>query len=308
VVCAICSAEAVAAELAAHPADVVFMIHHETTAGIINPVSEIAAVLQKGEIFVVDSMSGFGGLPITLSRVDFMVSSANKCIPGVPGFAFALARKEALLATAGNARSVALDLLAQYEGFAKNGQFRFTPPTHALLAFSTALDEHTARGGVAAAFARFTENQSIITAGLALHGFATFIRPELQSPIITAFEYGAPTSSNPQPASKERSSLSNSPPQRSWLLAYPMVVLSPMPSSQGTQLPTSTLTSFTMRSRAMDLSSTPEKCQTVSAFGWATLVKSSRPTVRHLLAQLLQPHSRPVGSRRWALSPQRRRV
>eukprot|EP00038_Savillea_parva_P012541 m.205358 g.205358 ORF g.205358 m.205358 type:complete len:743 (+) comp22903_c0_seq1:64-2292(+) len=186
------SADAVAEELAAHPADVVFMIHHETTAGIINPVSDIAQVLTHNEIFVVDSMSGFGGLPLSLDRVDFMVSSANKCIPGVPGFAFALARREALLATEGNARSLALDLLDQWRGFEKNGQFRFTPPTHALLAFSEALREHKARGGVAANHARFTENQAIITKGLAQHGFHTFIRPELQSPIITAFEYPSP--------------------------------------------------------------------------------------------------------------------
>ena len=113
----------VAAELAEHPADVVLMVHHETTCGIVNDVEAIGAVLQKGEVFVVDAMSGFGGIPLDLTKagVDFMVSSANKCIPGVPGFAYAIAKRESLLATEGNARSLALDLLAQWKGFNKNG-------------------------------------------------------------------------------------------------------------------------------------------------------------------------------------------
>ena len=186
------SPDMVASELHDNPVDVVFMVHHETTCGIINDVSGVASKLNNGEIFVVDSMSGFGGIPIDLSRVDFMVSSANKCIPGVPGFAFTLARKEALLETEGNARSIALDLLAQWKGLEKNGQFRFTPPTHTLVAFSKALEEHTERGGVAGANARFTENQKIISKGLNDLGFRSFIDPLLQSPIITAFAYPAP--------------------------------------------------------------------------------------------------------------------
>jgi 2-aminoethylphosphonate-pyruvate transaminase len=149
----------VAAELEAHPADVVIMIHHETTNGVTNDVAGVAAVLKRNEVFVVDSMSGFGGLPIDLSRVDFMVSSANKCVPGVPGFAFTICRREALLATEGNARSISLNLLDQWKGLEKTGQFRFTPPTHAMLAFSQALDEHAAAGGVAGANAKFAACQ-----------------------------------------------------------------------------------------------------------------------------------------------------
>ena len=125
----------VAAELAEHPADVVLMVHHETTCGIINDVEAIGSVLKNGEIFVVDSMSGFGGIPIDLAKagVDFMVSSANKCIPAVPGFAFAIAKRESLLATEGNARSLALDLLAQWKGFNKNGIHTLTlSHTHSL--------------------------------------------------------------------------------------------------------------------------------------------------------------------------------
>lgn len=146
-------------------------------------------MLPPGTIFVVDSMSGFGALPLDCTKIDYVVSSANKCIPGVPGFAFVLARREVLLATKGNARSVVLDLLDQFTQLEKTGQFRFTPPTHALVGFATALAEHKAAGGVTANLARFAENHRIVKEGLAKLGFYTFIADDLQSPIITAFLY-----------------------------------------------------------------------------------------------------------------------
>ena len=96
---------------------------------------------ERGCVSLVDSMSAFGGVPIDLAEwgADFLVSSSNKCIEGVPGFAFVLCRREALLATEGWARSLSFDLLAQWRGIEQNGQFRFTPPTHVILAFQQGL-------------------------------------------------------------------------------------------------------------------------------------------------------------------------
>ena len=140
----------VAAALAANPGVThVAIVHCETTTGIFNPVAEIATVVRDhGARYIVDAMSSFGAVPLDLAayNVDYLVSSANKCIEGVPGFAFVLARRSALLETRGFARSLSLDLLAQWEGLEANGQFRFTPPTHALLAFHQALDR-TRDGG-----------------------------------------------------------------------------------------------------------------------------------------------------------------
>ena len=131
--------------LAAEPPPThVAIVHLETTTGILNPLEEIARIVHEhGCRFIVDAMSSFGGVPIDLSALqpDYLVSSANKCLEGVPGFSYVLARREALESTAGYARSVSLDLLAQWQGFERNGQFRFTPPTHALLAFAQALEE-----------------------------------------------------------------------------------------------------------------------------------------------------------------------
>lgn len=170
----------------------VAVIHCETTTGLMNPVKEIGRIVQQsGARYFVDAMSSFGAVPIDLAEwgIDYLVSSANKCIEGVPGFGFALARREALLQTEGNARSLSLDLLSQWKGLDQNGQFRFTPPTHALLAFRQALLELEAEGGVAGRAARYRANYETLIAGMRALGFQEYLEPEDRGYIITSFRY-----------------------------------------------------------------------------------------------------------------------
>jgi 2-aminoethylphosphonate-pyruvate transaminase len=170
----------------------VAMVHCETTTGMINPVPEVGAVVKElGRVFLVDAMSSFGGIPIDLdaSGIDFLVSSANKCIQGVPGFGLVLARRDLLTAAEGRARSLSLDLVAQWKGLESDGQFRFTPPTHVLLAFWQALQELEAEGGVRGRAARYTANQRVLMEGMTALGFRAYLAPEHQSCIITSFYY-----------------------------------------------------------------------------------------------------------------------
>jgi 2-aminoethylphosphonate-pyruvate transaminase len=172
----------------------VAVVHCETTTGILNPIEEIgAAVSEAGASFIVDAMSSFGAVPLNLAScsIDYLVSSANKCIEGVPGFGFVLARREALLGTGGFARSVSLDLFAQWKGLEKDGQFRFTPPTHVLLAFHQALLELEQEGGVESRAARYRENYRATVAGMRTLGFEEYLRPQDQGYIITSFRYPA---------------------------------------------------------------------------------------------------------------------
>jgi 2-aminoethylphosphonate-pyruvate transaminase len=167
-------------------------VHSETSTGMINPVREIGEIVKRfNRTYFVDAMSSFGGVPLNLldCRIDYLVSSANKCIEGIPGFAFVLARREALLATAGFARSLSLDLLAQWKGLEGDGQFRFTPPTHALLAFHQALRELDAEGGVEGRAARYQSNYQVLSAGMRELGFEGYLRPEDRGYIITSFYY-----------------------------------------------------------------------------------------------------------------------
>jgi 2-aminoethylphosphonate-pyruvate transaminase len=172
----------------------VVAVHCETTTGVLNPIEALGRVARKaGRAFIVDAMSSFGAIPVDLEAagIDFLISSANKCIEGVPGFAFVLAHRAALLTSKGCARTLSLDLLAQWEGLENTGQFRFTPPTHALLAFDQALKELAAEGGMAGRGVRYAANHAIIARGMAELGFRAYVPAERQAPIITAFHYPA---------------------------------------------------------------------------------------------------------------------
>jgi 2-aminoethylphosphonate-pyruvate transaminase len=170
----------------------VALVHCETTTGILNPVEEIGEMVKRSSRrYLVDAMSSFGGVPLDMAQsgIDYLVSSANKCLEGVPGFSFVLARKDSLLATEGRARSLSLDLRAQWRGLETEGQFRFTPPTHALIAFHQALVELEAEGGIEARAARYQANRETLLEGMREMGFKEYLKPEHQSHIITSFCY-----------------------------------------------------------------------------------------------------------------------
>ena len=172
----------------------VAVIHCETTTGIVNPIAEIGEkVASAGAAYIVDAMSSFGAIPIDLAAVhaDFLISSANKCIEGVPGFGFVLARRSRLIAAKGCARTLSLDLHAQWQGLEAGGQFRFTPPTHALMAFHQALRELDAEGGVEGRAARYCRNRQALAAGMEAMDFEPYLAPEDQSYIITTYRYPA---------------------------------------------------------------------------------------------------------------------
>ncbi|MEO3415159.1 2-aminoethylphosphonate--pyruvate transaminase [Roseovarius sp. CAU 1744] len=168
----------------------VVAIHCETSSGILNPVEEISEVTYAaGRKLLVDSMSAFGAIPLEVAQVRYeaMVSSANKCIEGVPGFGFVIARKSELAAAKGNSHSLSLDVHAQWAHMEKTGQWRFTPPTHVVAAFLEALKAHEAEGGVAGRGARYAQNRDVMVSGMRDLGFETLLRDRWLSPIIVTF-------------------------------------------------------------------------------------------------------------------------
>ena len=168
----------------------VVVVHCETSSGILNPIKEIAdAVEALGRKLLVDSMSAFGAIPLDINEVLYaaMVSSANKCIEGVPGFGFVIARKDELEAAKGRSHSLVLDVHAQWSHMNKTGQWRFTPPTHVVVAFLEALHAHKAEGGVAGRGARYARNRDVMVAGMRELGFETLLNDRWHSPIIVTF-------------------------------------------------------------------------------------------------------------------------
>ncbi len=168
----------------------VVVVHCETSSGILNPVKEISdAVYAAGRKLLIDSMSAFGALPVDVSdiRYEAIVSSANKCIEGVPGFGFIIARTDVLSAAKGNSHSLSLDAHAQWTNMNKTGQWRFTPPTHAVAAFMEALRLHREEGGVAGRGARYERNRDTLVSGMRDLGFETLLKDRWLSPIIVTF-------------------------------------------------------------------------------------------------------------------------
>ena len=168
------------------------MVHCETSTGMFNPIKEVGELAKKySKKYFVDAMSSFGAYPMSLREhnIDYIVSSANKCIEGVPGFGFVLCKKASLEKTEGMARSLSFDLYAQWKGLEGSGQFRFTPPTHSLLAYHQALLELEAEGGVSARAERYKSNYQLLVSEMRKFGFQDFLEPSLQGYIITAFMY-----------------------------------------------------------------------------------------------------------------------
>ena len=168
----------------------VAVIHCETTSGILNPVRKVADIAARHERgLLIDAMSAFGALPLSVREVRFdaVVASSNKCLEGSPGMGFCLADKAALQDTRGNSPSLCLDLYDQWVSMERNGQWRFTPPTHAILAFNQALNEFEAEGGVQGRAVRYSENCRILIEGMRALGFQTLLPDELQAPIIVTF-------------------------------------------------------------------------------------------------------------------------
>ncbi len=175
----------------------VAVVHCETTSGILNPLEAVAEVTARhGRGLLIDAMSAFGAIPLDARRIRFdaAVASSNKCLEGTPGVGFCIARTEALEATKGNSPSLSLDLYDQFTAMEANGQWRFTPPTHCMLAFDQALSEFEAEGGVEGRGRRYRENCRILVEGMRALGFQTLLPDELQAPIIVTFH--APSDPN----------------------------------------------------------------------------------------------------------------
>ncbi|WP_322091834.1 2-aminoethylphosphonate--pyruvate transaminase [Paraburkholderia bannensis] len=168
----------------------VVVVHCETSSGILNPIGEIAEVVARHDRrLLIDSMSAFGAVPLDVRTLpcEAFVSSANKCIEGVPGFGFVIAKKSALEAAKGNSHSLALDLYDQWDVMNRTGQWRFTPPTHAVAAFLEALRLYAEEGGQPGRLARYTRNRDVMVAGMQSLGFEPLLTDAWRSPIIVTF-------------------------------------------------------------------------------------------------------------------------
>jgi 2-aminoethylphosphonate-pyruvate transaminase len=172
----------------------VVVVYCETTSGILNPLREVSDIVARHQrSLLIDAMSAFGALSLDAREITFdaMVASSNKCLEGAPGVGFCIARVSALQQTEGNSPSLSLDLYDQWCAMEKNRQWRFTPPTHVLLAFAQALSEFDDEGGVEGRGSRYRKNCDLLISGMREMGFKTLLPDNLQAPIIITFHMPA---------------------------------------------------------------------------------------------------------------------
>ena len=167
------------------------LVHCETSSGILNPLNEISSFCKKyKKKLIVDAMSSFGGLDINIQKnnIEALISSANKCLEGIPGFSFSIIKTKSLSRSKGNANSLSLDLFDQWKGFLKNGQWRFTPPTHSIVALASALEQLKKEGGIKNRYKRYKKNYQLLIDGMEKIGFECYLDNDLHSPIIVSFK------------------------------------------------------------------------------------------------------------------------
>ncbi|MDC3153241.1 2-aminoethylphosphonate--pyruvate transaminase [Pelagibacteraceae bacterium] len=169
----------------------VFSVYCETTSGILNPIEDIAKLVERKKLSLfIDAMSAFGALPLSSKTIAFdaVAASSNKCLEGVPGVGFILVKNEVIENANGNSHSLSLDLYDQWQAMEKNKQWRFTPPTHVLAAFNQAIQEHKEQGGVEGRGKKYKKNCEIICNGMKDLGFEQLLPDNLQAPIIITFK------------------------------------------------------------------------------------------------------------------------
>ena len=168
----------------------VLMIHCETGAGVLNPLQAVADVcVRHGKGLIVDAMSSFGALPIDARSTcfDALIAASGKCLEGVPGMGFVFVRKSIMASCEGNSQSLAMDLFDQHAYLEKTGQWRFTPPTHVLVALHEAIAQFVEEGGQSARLMRYQANCDALLRGMGALGFVPFLPADIQAPIIVTF-------------------------------------------------------------------------------------------------------------------------
>jgi 2-aminoethylphosphonate-pyruvate transaminase len=168
----------------------VAIVHHETTTGLLNPVSAVAEVAARlGRSLIVDATSSLFGDPLDIAApgIDFVTASATKCVQGITGISFVLARRNALEALQGRPpRSVYLDLYAHY-AMQEQDNTPFTPAIQVLHALRQALVELEAEG-VDSRIKRYGENARTLREGMGRLGFEILVPERCRSNVLTTFK------------------------------------------------------------------------------------------------------------------------
>jgi len=168
----------------------VLVVHHETTTGILNPIKEIGKLAKQYNcLYIVDAISSFGGIPFSVKdcQIDFLIGTANKCIQGIPGISFVIAKKDELEKTRCICRNLYFRLFEEEKHQREYGIFRYTAPVQILYAFRTAireLEEET----IEKRYKRYCKSYDVLLNGMDNLGFKLY-NDSSPSHLLATFYY-----------------------------------------------------------------------------------------------------------------------
>lgn len=170
----------------------VYMTHHETGSGLLNPIREVGSLAHKyGAFFITDTTSSYAMIPINVyeDNVDFCMASAQKGIMGMTGLSYVIGKKSIIEASKGfPRRSYYCNLYMQYDFFERTGEMHFTPPVQTIYAARQALTEYWNEGETAK-WARHQRVMAAIHNGEEKLGLKEILSRDVQSGLVSAVKY-----------------------------------------------------------------------------------------------------------------------
>ena len=170
----------------------VYMTHHETVSGLLNPIREVGALAHKyNAYFISDTTSSFAMIPIDVYKdnIDFMMSSCQKGIMAMSGCSFVIGKRK-IIEDSKNfpKRSYYCNLYMQYECFERTRQMHFTPPVQVIYSALQAVKEYWAEGET-------KKNKRHMAVMEAIHkgeeelGLKELLKREVQSGLVSCVRY-----------------------------------------------------------------------------------------------------------------------
>jgi len=166
------------------------IVHHETSVGMINPVSQIGALAnQYGKTYYVDAVSAVGGEDINVVRdhVDYCTTSSNKCLAGYPGVGIICAKRSRIEATRNNKIKIMyLNLHKLYDFSEKFDQTPNTPSVTIFVALEAAVKRIIEDEGLQNQIDRHKQCAKVIRDGVKKIGLETLVDDKYASNTVTS--------------------------------------------------------------------------------------------------------------------------
>lgn len=168
----------------------VVAVHHETTTGRLNDMSALGALCrERGLELLLDAVSSFGAEHIDADQLNLtaLAATANKCLHGVAGISFVVARKTAWAGLPLDSGGVYFNLRAYHAGQHGDGFSPFTQAVQVAFALQEALAEFEEEGGWEQRRSVYRGRATRLSQILESIGVASLLPPDQYSCVLRSY-------------------------------------------------------------------------------------------------------------------------